>query len=272
MGNLLSNFLTNPPNNPPNNLPNNPPNNLPSQNGNYPFYYPTSYYQMHPPHLHPQPSQPSQPSHPSQPSQPSHPSQSSQPSHPSQPSQPSHDLFQQFFQNVDMGFNEYTTAFNQSVNNISTKNKKVPDEELNKLMSKLKSIKLTYDEVKENKSCSICLDDYKVGDTVYLLPCYHIFHKECLYDAFKSKLKCPYCRKEKPFKSDDGAKRRLEKGYEYKRNRLEYMKTHKIAELSNGDIIQRLKELGADTRNIIERKEAIEMLMDREINIGIRVE
>ncbi|KAI8873192.1 hypothetical protein GQ42DRAFT_118294, partial [Ramicandelaber brevisporus] len=43
--------------------------------------------------------------------------------------------------------------------------------------------------------CSICLDDYAVGDTVRLLDCKHIFHTDCI-DPYLSRTsaKCPLCR------------------------------------------------------------------------------
>jgi len=42
--------------------------------------------------------------------------------------------------------------------------------------------------------CSICLDNYKVGDEVRQLPCKHEFHMSCVDHWLKLKKDCPLCR------------------------------------------------------------------------------
>ena len=49
---------------------------------------------------------------------------------------------------------------------------------------------------KENKNCIICLIDLNVGDRVIILPCFHMFHKECINDWFKKDKTCPLCKLE----------------------------------------------------------------------------
>ena len=46
----------------------------------------------------------------------------------------------------------------------------------------------------EKKNCVICLNDFKVGDKVMILPCVHIFHSQCIRDWFGSKDTCPICK------------------------------------------------------------------------------
>lgn len=47
---------------------------------------------------------------------------------------------------------------------------------------------------KDEQSCSICLDEYKDGGTIELLPCNHFYHSECIGDWFKTDKSCPICR------------------------------------------------------------------------------
>jgi len=67
----------------------------------------------------------------------------------------------------------------------------VPDEELAKLQVVVFS-ELQTDE----KSCSICLDEFLAESQLYTIPCKHLFHKECLTDWVAENYKCPVCRGE----------------------------------------------------------------------------
>lgn len=42
--------------------------------------------------------------------------------------------------------------------------------------------------------CGICIQDYKPGEQILLLPCSHRSHLECAADWFKESFTCPYCR------------------------------------------------------------------------------
>ena len=45
--------------------------------------------------------------------------------------------------------------------------------------------------------CSICLRELHEGDCAYIGPCYHIFHKECMFQWVESSGRdCPNCRSE----------------------------------------------------------------------------
>ena len=46
----------------------------------------------------------------------------------------------------------------------------------------------------ENKTCVICLDEYKINDTTIMLPCFHFFHKTCIINWAKKKVICPLCK------------------------------------------------------------------------------
>lgn len=44
-----------------------------------------------------------------------------------------------------------------------------------------------------NKKCSICLETYKKGDVVRILPCLHQYHSECADVWLRLKCQCPVC-------------------------------------------------------------------------------
>ena len=46
----------------------------------------------------------------------------------------------------------------------------------------------------QDDDCIICLSDFKVGQDIISLPCFHVFHKECIESWLKSKLWCPVCK------------------------------------------------------------------------------
>ncbi|KAL7574521.1 hypothetical protein ACA910_015877 [Epithemia clementina (nom. ined.)] len=67
-----------------------------------------------------------------------------------------------------------------------------------------------------NSRCCLCLEDYRVSDTLVRLPCAHFFHQKCLYHWLSESCSCPSCRYELP--TDDP---------EYERGRLERMQVRK---------------------------------------------
>ena len=51
----------------------------------------------------------------------------------------------------------------------------------------------------KQKNCSICLENYFVGDKIIYLPCFHFFHSKCIQTWMKSSDKCPLCNVEIKF-------------------------------------------------------------------------
>ena len=45
-----------------------------------------------------------------------------------------------------------------------------------------------------NKSCTICLDEFKSNEKVIALPCLHYFHKKCIKKWMERKKECPVCK------------------------------------------------------------------------------
>ena len=48
----------------------------------------------------------------------------------------------------------------------------------------------------EQKNCSICLEDFVVGDKIIYLPCFHYYHSKCIDTWVKNSDKCPLCNLE----------------------------------------------------------------------------
>lgn len=44
--------------------------------------------------------------------------------------------------------------------------------------------------------CSICLAPFELGDELILLPCFHRYHRQCIFHWFDGKRTCPICMKE----------------------------------------------------------------------------
>lgn len=48
----------------------------------------------------------------------------------------------------------------------------------------------------EKCQCSVCWDDFKLGEEVRQLKCEHIFHEDCIIPWLELHNTCPVCRKE----------------------------------------------------------------------------
>lgn len=94
--------------------------------------------------------------------------------------------------------NQSQTFFELNViNNFGIKN----EDDLNQTNTQIPHVEST-DFITLNlgaDECSICLEDINLNDmkNIYLLPCLHIYHSNCLYDWFDQKKEyiCPICRK-----------------------------------------------------------------------------
>lgn len=60
--------------------------------------------------------------------------------------------------------------------------------------------KIKQREIKDHEllltECSICLENYEIGDKISILSCEHFYHKRCLNEWLKKKEECPLCREE----------------------------------------------------------------------------
>lgn len=63
-------------------------------------------------------------------------------------------------------------------------------------MEELPTFKICDEHINSNNSqCTVCLEDFRIGDTARKLPCDHYFHQECLIPWLKLHASCPVCRK-----------------------------------------------------------------------------
>ena len=43
-------------------------------------------------------------------------------------------------------------------------------------------------------SVSVCIENYRIGETVRILPCNHRFHKNCIDQWLLARRTCPMCK------------------------------------------------------------------------------
>ena len=61
------------------------------------------------------------------------------------------------------------------------------------LLQDFKSTKEILDKI-ENKQCLICLSNYEIEENLCYLPCFHLFHSDCIRTWVKKSNKCPLCK------------------------------------------------------------------------------
>jgi hypothetical protein len=62
------------------------------------------------------------------------------------------------------------------------------------VIDSLKTITVTEKLIAEQPRCCICYDEFMCANTVTLLPCNHVFDKECIVTWLKLHNTCPVCR------------------------------------------------------------------------------
>ena len=61
--------------------------------------------------------------------------------------------------------------------------------------SNIEKIVITYNnEIYNDKTCPICLDNYIKNDELYKLMCNHYYHKKCIDNWLSNNPSCPLCR------------------------------------------------------------------------------
>lgn len=72
------------------------------------------------------------------------------------------------------------------------------DNNNNRINELLEDVKMTEETLNkcESKECTICLEEYKIGDNICYLPCFHYFHSNCIKQWTKRSKKCPLCNNE----------------------------------------------------------------------------
>ena len=82
---------------------------------------------------------------------------------------------------------------NRSNNRII--NRRVIGQDIKNIFEQLPEFKITdISKLKEGeKSCIICLDNFEVNENLVYLPCFHLFHKDCIFNWVKRNAICPFC-------------------------------------------------------------------------------
>ena len=90
-----------------------------------------------------------------------------------------------------------------------------------KAIEKLKKYKINKKKIKEfgfENSCSVCKDEFNIGEECLAMPCNHYFHRNCLLPWLKERNSCPVCRYELP--TDDPDFEKMKKKLKNGNNRI----------------------------------------------------
>mmetsp|Transcript_11329 Transcript_11329/g.16781 ORF Transcript_11329/g.16781 Transcript_11329/m.16781 type:complete len:297 (+) Transcript_11329:135-1025(+) len=104
---------------------------------------------------------------------------------------------------------------------------------------------MTKEQYEEIFSCSLCLDEYKINDKLLKLPCYHLYHDECIRKWISNHNTCPICRYELPVDDsthETARKKRMEKRFT--------VAGHRILEI--GQDVEKLAEMVYQLEDCIE--------------------
>eukprot|EP00754_Rhynchopus_humris_P013557 Rhum_TRINITY_DN14334_c14_g1::Rhum_TRINITY_DN14334_c14_g1_i1::g.82016::m.82016 len=134
----------------------------------------------------------------------------------------------------------------------------------------LSTFSLTEVETKHLTECCICFEPFDIGLEVYDIPCYHVYHKECIEQWWLVEECCPVCR------SDDttgsGAHKRQRRMQQWDIERVSGLRSTRIADMTNADIRTRLAELRCTPPASADRQELVETLLMVDVHMGVRVQ
>ena len=129
-------------------------------------------------------------------------------------------MFNNFFNNINNAFlssvnqmeeniEEFSSTINQATNFVNS-NININQNNNNKQM-KFKDHILFNTDVISQESCPICFDDFKEGEIASILPCYHIFHRQCIDPWIKKQNNCPNCRIDNSYRWDKLSKEEIDR-------------------------------------------------------------
>ncbi|CAG2220336.1 RNF38_44 [Mytilus edulis] len=96
----------------------------------------------------------------------------------------------------DIDVDDYEALWELQERNGDVRSKGLTGEQIGRIpCHKFKSTPGLNKTFKSDKnSCSICLNEYKDGESIKTLPCFHSYHKTCIDKWLKSQAVCPVCR------------------------------------------------------------------------------
>lgn len=90
--------------------------------------------------------------------------------------------------------NNATFNDNNNILNIPHNNNHINENEVNLIMECLSTNTLNEKKVGENTKCFMCCEQFDIGQSVTTLPCFHIFHFDCIKNRIKNNNNCPICQ------------------------------------------------------------------------------
>lgn len=99
-------------------------------------------------------------------------------------------LFNEFYDN----FSDIVETANYNYSNFSETENELNNPSENKKLINYNEHLLFNTDIESNDVCPICFEDFCEGDIASILPCYHIFHKNCIEPWIKKANNCPTCR------------------------------------------------------------------------------
>jgi hypothetical protein len=89
----------------------------------------------------------------------------------------------------------FDAVITQLLNNLDGSNSGPPPMPKDQVEN-LPTVKISDEQVKAtNLQCTVCMDDFQVGDSARQLPCEHFFHQDCIIPWLNLHASCPICRK-----------------------------------------------------------------------------
>ncbi|XP_022853035.1 E3 ubiquitin-protein ligase Praja-2-like isoform X1 [Olea europaea var. sylvestris] len=103
---------------------------------------------------------------------------------------------------------DYTLTMEQWVENENAVKIGLPASK--SVVENLPSVVLTVDEVQKNNDsvvCAVCKEDVAGGEKITRMPCFHLYHGDCILPWLEIRNTCPVCRYELPTDDADYEKR-----------------------------------------------------------------
>lgn len=62
------------------------------------------------------------------------------------------------------------------------------------IIDALPQVEISEEQVCSKLQCSVCWEDFQLKETVYQLPCQHVYHETCIRPWLELHGTCPICR------------------------------------------------------------------------------